>query len=638
MRKSFRVSIIIALVIGASSKNADAQENLEHSYNFPWDAHLYPETIITANRYETPIEQVGSSVTVITADELQRGGREQLVDALESQPGVSLARNGGPGSLSSLQLRGAASGSTLVLIDGVEVNDPSGIDNTFDFASLLAADVERIEILRGPQSAVYGADAVGGVVNIITKRGEGPPRFTAEASAGSYDTQTGSVGVSGGPGPLSYALTYTGFRSDGISRADEADGNSENDAVQTRNASARLGLEAGEDLSFGFTGGWLDEEGQNDTFGPADGPESTESRQLFGRAEVNAEFMDDRVAVQASVHGSEIDRTSTSPGFDSASRFIGTRTGLELLSNVDLGGEDRTLTLGVAREIESAENSDQTLSTGATAVSLDDSIATNSAFAQIAFPATEGLYLTAGGRVDDNSQFGADATYRLSAAYILDGTGTILRSSLGTGVKAPSLFQLFSAFGEPNLQPEESLGFDVGIEQRLLGDRMVGSLTAFRTEFDNLIDYNLATNRYFNVNEATTEGIEAQVSFLAKPFLRLDGAYTYLRAKNETTGNDLARRPRHSGKLSATVIKPEGRLQGAQFGVDLTLTGERFDNSANSVVTPGFGRVDLNASVPVSASISVFGRVENLFDNDYQEVKGFGTPGLSAYIGLRGTF
>lgn len=635
MKRDNYIYLITALTIATTSSAALAQEPVDRSFTSP---RLYPPIIISANRFETPIDQVGSSVTVITRDALQRGGKEQLIDALEGQPGVELTRNGGPGSLSQVQLRGAASGNTLVLIDGVEVNDPSGIDNTFDFASLLTSDVERIEILRGPQSAVYGADAVGGVVNIITRKGEGPPRFSAEASAGSFDTQTAAAGVSGGTGPLSYALNFSKFRSDGISRADEVDGNTENDAVQTRNATARLGLQATDALSFAFTGGWLDEESQNDTFGPADGPDFSESRQIFGRLESALMVLDDRTEIRASVFGSEIDRTSTSPNFDSANSFIGTRTGLELLSNTKLGADDRVLTFGVARELESAENDGTVLSTNVTTPSLDDTVATDSIFGQIAFPAFDGLYLTAGGRIDDHSQFGSNGTYRFSAAYILDGTGTTLRSSLGTGYKAPSLFQLFSAFGEPDLQAEESLGFDVGIDQSLFDGRMIASITAFRTEFDDLIDFNLDTNRYFNVNEALTEGIEAQISLLATSYLRLDGSYTYLRAKNETTDTDLARRPRHTGKLSASFVKPEGRLAGAQLGLDLTLASDRFDNSANTVVTPGFGRVDLNASVPLTQSISLFGRVENLFDKQYQEVNGFGTPGLSAYIGVRGTF
>ena len=638
MKQTTTFFIVIASTICAPIISVSAQDNIGQWVGFPYGARLYPETVITANRFETPIEQVGTSVTVITKEELDRGGREQLIDALEAEPGVTLTRNGGPGSLSQVQLRGAASGNTLVLIDGVEVNDPSGIDNTFDFATLLTADVERIEVLRGPQSAVYGANAVGGVINIITRKGEGRPKVNVAASAGSFDTQTASAGVSGGTGGLSYAVNATTFRSDGISRADENDGNTENDAVRTRNATTRLGLEAGENLSFSFSGGWLDEYGQNDSFGPTDGPDFTESEQVFGRLGSAAEFLDDRVEVQAALFRSEIDRTSTTPNFDSASRFVGTRTGGEVYTNVELGAEDRKLTLGIARELEAAKNETRALGTGTVTPSLDSTTATNAVFGQIVLPATPGLYLTAGGRLDDHSQFGVNPTYRLSAAYIAENTGTILRSSLGTGFRAPTLFQLFSSFGDPALDPEESVGFDIGVEQRFAGDRIVASVTGFRTDFDDLIDFDLATNRYFNVNEARTEGIETQLSLLATPSLRLDGTYTYLRAKNRTTGDDLARRPRHSGKLSATFIKPEGRLQGSRFGIDLTFAGDRFDNSANTVVTPGFGRVDLNASVPIASSISLFGRVENLFDKDYQEVRGFGTPGLSAYIGVRGTF
>jgi len=348
--------------------------------------------------------------------------------------------------------------------------------------------------------------------------------------------------------------------------------------------------------------------------------------------------MDDKLEVIGIVYGSEIDRTSTTPTFDSATGFVGTRRGIELRTNAQLGSEDRKLTLGIARELESATNDSITLSSGDRLRTLDGTVATNSVYGQVVAPVVENLYLTVGGRIDQNSQFGTDGTYRLSGAYVLEETGTIFRSSLGTGVKAPSLFQLFSDFGNPDLQPEESIGFDVGVEQRLFGERLVASVTGFRTEFDSLIDFDLATNRYFNVNEALTEGIETQLGFLATPSLRFDASYTYLRAKNELTGNDLARRPRHTGRLSATYIMPEGRLAGARFGVDLTLVGERFDDNANTNITPGFGRVDLNATVPINQSVEVFGRVENLFDNNYQEVRGFGTPGLSAFVGMRGTF
>lgn len=586
---------------------------------------LAADLVVTANRVETESEKLGSAVTIITAEDIERRQALTVADVLRTEPGLAVSSSGGSGRQTAVRIRGAESYHTKVILDGVELSDPSLGQPAYDFAHLLAAGIERIEVVRGPQSLLYGGDAVGGVINIITRRGDGPPKVTGMAEYGSLNTYAATVGLSGSAGRLDYALTAARFATDGISAAAERNGNSERDPYWNDSVTARLGARLTDIWGVEAAGRFMRARVDYDdwTTQPSDDSDRMDKTEWSGRIASDLTVLDGRlknvVGYSASRSERDIDNGAIVWG-SSAEQFDGQMQRLEYQGTARLA-TDHTLVFGAERKWESTDQSD---------VSAD--VANTGVFADYQFSPLESLFLTAGLRLDDHQTFGRHATWRSTAAYLLEATRTRLHGSLGTGFRAPSLYELFHpTYGNANLQAENSRGWDLGVEQTVLDGRLVADVTWFDNRFQDLIQWQ--STGYTNVAEARARGLEVTARWTVTDQIRLDGGYTFTDSRDDATGKVLARRPNHQGSLGV-AWSPVPRLSA---GATVRAVGRQYD-SATGATLDAFATVDLRVAYDVTEWAQIYGRIDNLADADYEEVDGYGTLGRTLFAGVRATF
>jgi vitamin B12 transporter len=624
-----------------------------------------PDIVVTATRSPLAISQAGSAISVITSEEIEKESLKSPAEVLRRVPGVTVTEAGGPGSTTTVRLRGADSGQTLVLIDGIRANDPSADAGGFDFSNLAAVDIERIEVLRGPQSALYGSDAMGGVINIITRKGNGAPRFSVGMEGGSYGTKAGRAAVSGSQGPVSYAFSTIGFDSSGFSRygyrigrvEDALSSPLERDSAQRLGAAGRVSVAISPDVEF-EVGGYasqtkadIDNGVSSFEFLP-DGPSKTQQRFYQGHARLTANTFDGILKNTFLVSGSRTDRDYKLIGsyflpslYWDEYGYQGDRLSAEYQGDLKLGAFG-LLSFGTKIEQETLVSTSRNVLPFPTdeVENVDASQNTRSVYALHQFSPFENLHLSLGGRIDDIEDGDTFGTWRATAAYEIPNSGTKLRASVGTGAKAPTLYQKFDPFsGTADLESERSIGFDVGIDQRLADDRVLLSATFFANRFRNLIAYGMAdTCRpeqfygcFINVNRARTSGVELSADIDVVPtWLRVKAAYTYLEAFDEDTDLHLARRPEHQGRLGFAITP----LPGLSIEPSVVFMGSQFSSPGELNELAPYARFDLYADYKINDTFSIYARAENLTDARYEEVYTYGTAGRSFYAGLRATW
>jgi vitamin B12 transporter len=627
---------------------------LQTSHSWSQPPQTLEPIIVTATKLETPAREVASSVTVISEEDISTKQQTTVLDALRSVPAVDVVRQGGAGQQTSIFMRGANSEHTLVLIDGIQVNDPISPARFFDFANLTTDNIDRIEVVRGPGSTLYGSDALGGVINIITKKGQGEPRLTVSAEGGSYETHREKIGLSGGSEKLNYSLTASYLDSNGIGAASRKDGNSERDGYKNLSTSARIGLTPTDNFDLDFILRYIDAEADIDNSGgPAgDDPNFTlDSESLFFRTQARLMLFNDLWEQKLGFSLTDYDRTSkddpdTARPFDSVrSSYDSQQHKIDWQNNLFLH-ESNTVTFGVEYEEEKGKSTyfSESVFGPYSSVYPEKKTHTVGYYLQDQVKLWDRFFTTLGVRLDDHDEFGTHATYRIASAYIFPNAGTKVRASYGTGFRAPSLFQLYSLDfgGNPDLDPEESKGWDVGLEQTFWQDRLALSLTYFENDFDDLIVSNSLTGwTYENVDEAETKGIEFAVTCQPATDITLRASYTFTDTENKETGKELLRRPRN--KYSADLTYRF--MERGNVNLNLLYVGERKDTFFNNV-TFASGRtelasytvVNLAASFMVTDKFRLFGRVDNLFDEEYEEVWGYDTAGISGYLGGEYTF
>ena len=467
----------------------------------------------------TPVDQIASSVTVITAKDMERDQRRTAPDALATVPGLNVVQSGGPGGLTSVFMRGTNSNHTKILIDGIDVSDPSNPNRSFDLGQLLTSDIQQMEVLRGPQSGLYGADALGGVISIITKKGEGPPRATATLEGGSFGTFNQTVGLSGAQDRINYAFNVAHFRATDIPvtplellpPGQKAIGNNYDNMTY----STKLGADVSENLTLNAVARYTDAtlHFTGDTFDPvtfASFPAAAQStqivHQLFTREEAVWSVLDGRIKNYFGVNYTNNWNSNISPGDAAPTIATGDRTKYDWHTVTQLAPY-HTVIVGAEHETETLQTS---------TVSAQN--VNKAAYVELQSQFANRLFLVENVRQDDNDRFGDHPTFRLAPAVILPFTETKLKGSYGTGFKAPTLNQLFVSFpaffffANPNLKPEESVGYDAGFEQPLFNDRIRFGSTYFHNDITNLIqsvaDPVTFSSTNVNVGRATTEGTE----------------------------------------------------------------------------------------------------------------------------------
>jgi vitamin B12 transporter len=601
------------------------------------------DIVVTAYRGPTDIAKSGSAITVIPGDKINNASPGSLVDVLREVPGLTVTQSGGPGGTTEVSIRGAEAGHTLVLIDGVRVNDPASARNIFDFAVFSPTDIERIEILRGPQSALYGSDAMGGVINIITRKRTGKLSASVGVEGGSYGTVAGNGVVGGSVGPLSLSVSGTAFSSDGFSRVGDRD-NGEADSTRKFAGTARGSYESGEGqgFSFGVTAYRQESEVEKGSKPADDLPGYERDRDVvsgFGRFDFEA--FEGKLNNQITFFGAETTSAYLEP-LPRTTDSRGTNYGVEYQSTLDMG-QAGTLIWGARAEQEGGKQN--VLSTSGDKTSFDDDRTLLAVFALQQFTLFDRLNLSLGGRYDEEVDGQGFLTGRATAAYLIDETATKLRGSVGNAAKRPTMFQFFDAqYGNPDLVDEESWGGDIGVDQELFDGRLTVSATGFYNKFTNLIEFQSASlpdyprSSYYNIKSAETSGLELSAEAVLVPsVLRATASYTYLQATNLDTDLPLSRRPENSGSLGLTFTG----IENFEFGVTAIFVGERFNNDAKTaaalVPLESYTKIDLNASYRLNPQTTLYGRVENLTDVVYEDAFGYNNAGLSAYAGLRWT-
>jgi vitamin B12 transporter len=616
-------------------------------------APLRHDVVVTATRLETPEKKVGSSVTIVSVDELVRSGKTFVLDALEAVLGLSTARNGGPGAAASVSIRGANSEHTLFLLDGLELNDPINPSRSYDVSHLPLSMVERVEILRGPQGLLYGSDALGGVVNIITRAGHGRPRLTLSTSADTLSSLAAEVALAGSSGKADYAVSLFHERTGGVSAAAASyAGNAEKDGYRNLSLDARLGYAASPTSSLTFTVRAAAARTELDDFG-GPGGDDPNNVQTYGSLLVRGQYRGpspngrwERTLSLAWLGSRRENDNPVDPAHPEDSDWGLYRSGLLKLdwqNDLFLSGS-HTLTAGLELTNESGRSDYVSESAyGPYEADFPPARAGSAGLYLLDHWEAKGrFFVTAGVRADRHSRAGTAVTFRVAPAYLIAATGTRLKASLGSGFKSPSLYQLFAPetsfgpVGNPLLRPERALGWDAGIEQRLAGGRALIGVTWFQSSFRDLVDFDYAAG-YVNIGRARTQGLE--VSAELRPAAggpRLLASYTRLAARDLGSGAELLRRPRDKFSAEAGLRV----FAGFDLAAHALCVGRSLDRDYSTypyptTILPGYVLLDLALTKTLRSGFELFARVDNLLDVDYQTVWGYGSPGLTLRTGFR---
>jgi len=624
-----RIYIIMSILVFVV--NIAAVACAEDNYKTKYDLG---QVVVTATKTEVYQSEVGSSVSVITGKDMKASGKKTVLEVLEEVPGVYFTQNGSQGGQASAYLRGAIPGQSLVLIDGVEVNDPISAARAFNFAHLTTDNIERIEIVRGPQSTLYGSDAMGGVINIITKKGKGKLNTQVSLEAGSHRTFRESFSALGSTDIINYSVGASRIDSDGISKATDG---KEDDAYKNVSVSSRVGVKVLDEGELLLALRYNDAEFDFDDGAYQDDPNYTSaSRQFSSKLQLDHNITDNwnqRLALYfMDIKRSNRDLAdSVDTTDDMEDKYTADNRKLEIQQNFSLF-DIGTQTVGYEYE-EERGTSDYRL------VAFTDRINRKSVdneayYFQSQLKATEDLSFLLGTRVDDHERSGKQTTYKVSSLYSIFQTDTRLKANFGTGFKAPSIYQLYSSYGNTNLKPDESRSYDFGLEQGLFDGKVFCAATYFYNNFKNMIDFDLVTWKYKNVGRAKTSGMEFESKVNCTDSVSLTGSYTHMKTKDEDTGLELIRRPKQKLSLGTNWACSEK----ANLNIFTNYVGTSWNDQINVQKNKRYFTVDLAFNYDLNEYIELFSKVINIFDRKYQQVQGFNALDRSFYLGIKGKF
>ena len=656
MRPKLWGCIVGAIVLG-SMPFAAAQEN---------EPVEMKEVVVTATRTETPPQKVGGSTfSVITAADIEAKKLNTVEEVLREVPGLDVVSTGGLGAQTSVSIRGADAKNTLVLVDGVIFNDASTPDRSADLANLTVDNIERIEVVRGPLSALYGTNATAGVVNIITKKGRARPTAYVGGEYGSYDTWKIYAGSDGRLQRFDYSLSLSKTETDGFSAANDdnpdiphAGNTSEDDGWENTTLSGRAGYSFTDNFDveamlrylnssveqddFGFgTRGFAADQFDFTVFPPALVPggsklQEQDNKQVLGKFNIHNFFFDQFLESDLYYKFSDKKRD----GFDAAGNLD-----YEFDGNTQEGGWQGGLYFGESNLVSLGYNYYEEELEGQAPSSDKKAFIRSYWISDQAFLLKEALVLVGSFRLDDHSRFGSEPTFNIAPAYTIAGTGTTLKASYGTGFRAPSLFELFAdpipfVFngGNPDLKPEKSKGWDAGFEQLLFKNKLTFGATYFFNRFKDKIDFDFISPSYTNLEGDTkTKGVEAFIGW--EPFKSLDLKLDYTYTDTEDPdGESLVRRPKNKFHFNARYrFLQEAVANLDAYWVDvrkvIPTATDRFGNPVTEL--DDYFLVNLALSYDLTRNIQLYGRIDNLFDEFYEEAWSYATPGFSAYGGLK---
>lgn len=612
--------------------------------------------LITATRTPSNVDTLGSTVSLITAKDIDRKQYVSLDEVLMSVPGLNVVQSGGKGAQTSVFLRGTNSEHVLVLIDGVEMNDPSTPSGAFDFSNFLVEGIESIEVVRGSQSVLYGSDAIGGVIQIRTKKGQGDLNFRVKAGVGTQSTRRESAVLSGEKNNFNYSVAIGRLDTDGESIAAKkklAPGSiTEDDNYENIVFSTRLGWKGFDSLEADFTARYIETEADIDggfdfSGNTAEDADATnDSEQLYLGFELKGLYADGVWQPILTASRSDIERQNKderqSPfGTLVDTSFDGQKTKFALQNNLFLF-ENQIITIGFEHESEEMNSKGFSDFGGFIINQLTKADRdTKSTYIQDQIEVNDQLFITVGARYDDTDDFGSELTYRTTASYNAT-ENTRLHAAYGTGFKAPSLFQLFgftpnnfgSAYsGNPNLDAETSDSWEIGIDQLFFASDIKTSITYFETKVEDLIttQYIGFNSTSVNRDNADMSGVESAIHFKALSNLNIDINHTYTRTKDEDN-KELLRRPKHKANIEFNYEPAEH----ININTNVLYTGQRVDvdGFGQRVDVGGYSVVNVAATYKLSNNVKLFARLDNLTDKYYEPAYGFQALGRAGFIGV----
>ena len=619
------------------------------------DALDLEHVLVTARLQPITIGEIGSSVTVITREEIEQKQVKYLSELLRDVPGFSVSQSGGAGSQTQVRVRGAEANQLLVLMDGVRANDPAA-SGEFQYQFALTSNIERIEIIRGPQSATWGSDAIAGVINIIRKKEVEDKYVSGSIEAGSFDSFNASIdgGYSGKVVQITGGVSYLDTDGTNISRT----GN-EKDGAENTTGNIAVDVDAGDSFSLRFSGQWIDATNEYDDIDyfvtglPQDADRVTETNQNFLTAELRYDPLENPWTGSFSINRMDSDNDNYSDGLWTSSTAA-TTYDYRLRAGVALD-EAKNHRLGFALEHEDVDFSQRGEASIYGDPNQDQSYDINAYAAEYIGKPFTGFSWTASLRHDDYSDFDNATTWQLAGSYHVSPT-LRLRGSAGTGSKAPTFTERYGFFedyfvGNPDLKPESSKGWEIGFDTRWANDRYQLELAYFDQDLEDEIDgfvYDPDTGFFTARNkdsDSTRKGVEAVFDMrLAKAFT-LIATYTYTDAKEENPmGKKVVevRRPKHMASLTTNYYFADNR---GNFNLNINYVGSQQDDFfsptsyvAERVDIDAYTLVNLAGSWKLTKSLDLTARVTNLFDKEYEEVLGFVRPGRAVYAGLRGRF
>jgi len=614
--------------------------------------------VVTGHLTPATVPQISSSFSVV--ERLQFEQRQSIfaTNLLQDLPSLAVSRSGTFGSKTAIRVRGAEANQVMVMIDGMQVNDLAR-DDAFDFSNLTSYDIERIEVLRGPQSALYGSDALAGVINVITRRADEP--FNAEAffEGGSFDTVNlgGRIGAARETSNISFGASWLDTEGTNISRQ-----GSERDGYENLTATLNSELAPTDNLNFEFVGRYSDAMNEFDDadFGlPVDADRRTESKHAYLQGRGGFAMLNDRWTHELRLTWVDTDNRDFDTGAWNRTQ-AGEKTGLYYQTSVGLDGRPvqstgHELTLAIDHH---EENFKQRGLDPFGDPNKDESLDNTGYVAEYRAQPLSDWVLSLAARYDDNSDFKNAATYRATTSYRFSQTDTRIRGTIGTGQKNPTFTERFGYYtsttssfvGNPNLRPEESRGWDIGIDQGFLDSRLIFSATYFNEqledEINGFVEIDPVNFIYAAVNEDGTsdrKGAELWLTADLGAGIHLKSSYTYTDAKDpDGSGIDRVeiRRPRHMAALNVNYAFARDR---ANLNINASYTGDQQDDDfstfpATRVDLDAYTLVDLTASYAVTKTVKITARAENLFDKTYENVYGFATPGRAGYVGVQMKF
>ena len=615
------------------------------------------EIVVVANRAPEPLTKVGNSVTVIDELTIRDSQAVAVSDLLATAPGLTVSRGGGPGQPTSVFIRGAESDQTAVVIDGVLFNDPSSPGGGFDFSNLLTGDIARIEILRGAGSTLYGSQAIGGVIDVTTAEPTSAFGGSFSTEKGTFDTGYTTARFGGKDEGLLWEIAGNYLKTRGISALDETLGGFEPDGTRNGSASARVRYDFTPDVALDVRGYYTNSRTEFDGYDTPTGAFNFDGEwgtaiESIGYAGLTVHSPGGALLQRFALQYTDTDRRDYDPNITqpSSETFygVGRNERVEYQGTWHFAPTWQAV-FGLQHERSSIDT--DTPAYDVTPMPVDDAVTINSEYLQLQDELLPGFTLTGGVRHDKHDIFGSHTTGQAAAAWTPDAGVTVLRASFGQGFKAPSLYQLYSPYGNLALQPELGSSWDAGIERRFWDRRLLLGATYFSRTSRDLIEFfecplnapnplcAIAGGYYANLARAAAHGVEFESSLAPAPAWTLAGHYTYTATADRsqgsaTYGNELPLRPARTADASVTYDWPF-KLRAA---LAVRAAGRTYADSANSIVLHGYAVIDIRTAYTLSEHWELYARLENAADQHYETAYQYAQPTRGVYAGFRAAF